>query len=95
MYVEEATNSTFLNFSPRDQVEQSIKVLGDRGAREVYLQHGITSAAFDILRKPNPTVEDYGNFLAEREAYFALLLESNGFKRALEAKASDEELDDE
>lgn len=95
MYVEEATNSTFLNFSPRDQVEQSIKVLGEAVAREVYLQHGITSTAFDILRRPHPTVDDFNSFIAEREAYFAVLLESNGFKRALEAKASDEELDDE
>ncbi|MBP7704705.1 MAG: DUF262 domain-containing protein [Caulobacter sp.] len=94
MYVEEATNSTFLNFSPRDQVEQSIKVLGEAAAREVFLQHGITSTAFDILRKPNPTVDDYASFIAEREAYFALMLESNGFRRPLETAASDEELDD-
>ncbi len=94
MYVEEATNSTFLNFSPRDQVEQSIKVLGESGARDVYLQHGISSTAFDILRKPNPSVDDYLSFIAEREAFFSLMLESSGFKRAADGHGNEDDLDE-
>jgi hypothetical protein len=94
MYLEEGTNSTFLNFSPRDQVEQSVKTLGEAVAREVYLQHGITSTAFDILRKPSPSVEDFLNFIAEREAFFAGVLESHGFKRVSDGTLVDEEAED-
>jgi hypothetical protein len=95
MYLEEGTNSTFLNYSPRDQVEQCINAHGDAATRERYLQHGISSVAFDILRKPEPSVEDFYNFIAEREAFFTNLLETSGFRRATEAQDEGDEGEEE
>lgn len=95
MYCEESTNAEFLNFSPRDQIAQCIKVRGEQVVRETYLQHGINSTAFELLRKAEPTVDDFQNFLVEREAYFSNMLETSGFRRGGERPEEDEETDDE
>ncbi len=94
MYVEESTNGHWLNTDPRDQVEESIKVLGsEAAARELYRQHGILDKAFDILRKPAKSRNDFHDFITERENFFAAQLEQFGFKRPLSA-VEPEDIDD-
>ena len=94
MYVEESTNGRWLNSDPREQIQDCIKTLGSEAmARDVYRTHGITEAAFDIMKKPEKTKQDFYDFIAEREAFFAGLLEQYGFKRPA-GPVDVEELDD-
>lgn len=82
MYVEASTNGRWLNADPREQVQDAINVTGSEAmARDIYRAHGITEGAFDILRKPEKTKQDFLDFIAEREAFFAGQLENYGFKR--------------
>jgi hypothetical protein len=82
MYVEESTNSSWLNLDPRDQVNQSIKILGSEYAsRDLYRQHGITDAAYNILLKPVKSRHDFFDFITERESFYAAQLEQYGFRR--------------
>ncbi|MDP3676792.1 MAG: hypothetical protein Q8R44_17120, partial [Novosphingobium sp.] len=92
MFVETTTNVSFLHLDPAIQINMAIEALGsEAAAREIYRAHGITSAAFDILMKPNKTRQEYYDFIAEREAFFAGHLEQWGFSRPT-AVQDDEEL---
>jgi hypothetical protein len=95
MYVEPGTNGSWMNCDPRDQVEEVIAKRGSvEAAKELYRAHGITEAAFDILRKPGKTRQDFFDFIAEREAFFAGYLQQNyGFARPLDA-AVENDIDD-
>lgn len=94
MYVEEATNGRWLNSDPRDQIADCIKILGSElMARDLYRAHGINEAAFEILKKPGKTRQDFYDFVSERESFFAGQLEHYGFKRPLGA-VEVEDLDD-
>lgn len=96
MNVEETTNGHWLNTDPRDQLEESIKILGsEAAARELYRQHGILDKAFDILRKPAKSKEDFYEFISEREDFFASQLEKFGFKRPVNVVEPDDIDDDE
>ena len=94
MYVEQTTNGSWLNLDPRDQINNSIKALGSEAmTREIYRNHGITETAFNILMKPAKTRQDFYDFIAEREAFFAGILEQYGFKRPA-GQLEPDELDD-
>jgi hypothetical protein len=94
MYVEESTNGSWLNSDPAVQIQGAIKACGSEAkVRDVYRQHGISDAAFEIMRKPSKTREDYTNFIAEREAFFTGLLGHFGFRRT--STVDGEVLDDE
>lgn len=94
MYVEPGTNGRWLNSDPREQIEDAIKILGSEAmARECYKQHGIGEAAFNIMRKPEKTKQDFYDFVAERESFFVGQLEHYGFTRPV-GKVDMEELDD-
>lgn len=93
MYVEEATNGRWLNSDPREQIEDSIRIFGEAGTRELYLQHGLTENAFNIMRKPEKSRQDFQDFISEREAFFSGQLEHYGFKRPV-ANIAGEELED-
>lgn len=95
MYVEPGTNGSWMNCDPRDQVEEVIAKRGSlEAAKELYRAHGITEAAFDILRKPGKTRQDFFDFIAEREAFFAGYLQQNfGFARPVDA-AIENDIDD-
>lgn len=94
MYVEESTNGRWLNSDPREQIQDCINTLGSEAmAREVYRAHGITEAAFDIMRKPGKTKQDFYDFVSEREAFFTSLLEQYGFKRPM-GQVDVDDLDD-
>lgn len=94
MYVEETTNGRWLNLDPRDQINDSIKTLGSESmVRELYRQHGINDAAFDILTKPAKSRQDFQDFITERESFYAAQLENYGFKRPI-GPVEAEELDD-
>jgi len=94
MYVEEGTNGRWLNNDPRDQINESIKVLGSEAmVREVYRGHGISEAAYEIMMKPEKTKQDFYDFITEQESFFAGQLEQYGFKRPL-SSSEDEALDD-
>ncbi|MEO6091407.1 MAG: DUF262 domain-containing protein [Novosphingobium sp.] len=82
MYVEEATNGRWLNSDPREQVQDCIRTVGSEPlARQIYRAHGITDAAFEILRKPEKSRQDFFDFISEREAFFSGQLENYGFRR--------------
>lgn len=83
MYVELATNGSWLNSDPRDQLNQSILIFTEAKTREIYRAHGINDVAFDILLKPGKTRDDYYAFIAERENFFASELEYYGFLRPM------------
>jgi len=94
MYVEATTNGRWLNLDPRDQIEDCIKTVGsERMAKDRYRQHGIMDSAFEILRKPKKTKQDFYDFITERESFFAGELEMWGFRRPT-AEIDDDELDD-
>jgi hypothetical protein len=96
MYVEPGTNGSWMNCDPRDQVEEVIAKRGSlEAAKELYRAHGITEAAFDILRKPGKTRQDFFDFIAEREAFFAGYLQQNfGFARPVDATVENDIDDD-
>jgi len=95
MFCEQSTNASFLNLDPAMQISMAIEALGSESkARDVYLAHGITSKAFDILAKPNKTRSDFYDFIAEREAFFVGLLEQYGFTRPAGPLADDPLEDD-
>jgi hypothetical protein len=96
MYVEPSTNGSWMNCDPRDQVEEVIAKRGSvDAAKELYRTHGITEAAFNILRKPGKTREDFFDFIAERESFFAGYLQQNfGFARPVDATVEDDIDDD-
>ena len=95
MFCEQSTNASFLHLDPAMQISMAIGALGSEAkARDVYLMHGITSKAFDILAKPNKSRDDYWNFIAEREAFFVGLLEQYGFTRPT-GPVTEEALEDE
>lgn len=94
MYVEEDTNGSWLNCDPRDQILNSMQVLrSEEQSREIYLSHGITTTAYNILLKPAKTKQDFIDFIAEREAWFAGQLEHYGFRRPI-IQSEDEDIDD-
>lgn len=96
MYVEEETNGSWLNCDPKDQIMDSIKRLGsEEQSREIYLAHGITTTAYNILLKPDKNRGDFMDFIAEREAWFASQLDHYGFKRpTIQPEADDFDDDD-
>lgn len=95
MFCEQSTNASFLHLDPATQITLAIKALGSENkAREIYLSHGITSKAFDILAKPNKTREDFYDFIAEREAFFVGILEQYGFTRPAGPRGSDTDDED-
>lgn len=93
MYVTEATNGRWLNTDPREQINESIKILGESAVRENYMQHGINERAFELMLKPAKTRDDFLDFISEREKFFVSILETYGFYRATKAEEM-EELDD-
>ncbi|MBH5321870.1 GmrSD restriction endonuclease domain-containing protein [Aurantiacibacter sediminis] len=96
MYIEPSTNGSWMNCDPRDQVNQVIEKRGSvEAAKEVYRAHGITGAAFDILRKPEKSRQDFYDFIAEREAFFAGFFSSNyGINRPADVADEDDMEDD-
>lgn len=96
MYIEPSTNGSWMNSDPRDQVNQVIEKRGSiDAAREIYRAHGITESAFNILLKPEKTRQDFYDFIAEREAFFAGYLQSNfGFARPADTTLDDDMDDD-
>lgn len=96
MYLEAKTNGSWMNCDPRDQVNEVIEKRGSlEAAREIYRAHGITESAFNILLKPEKTRQDFYDFIAEREAFFAGHLHSNyGFVRPTDISIDDEIDDD-
>jgi hypothetical protein len=94
MYVEQGTNGRWLNSDPREQIRDCVTTLGSEAmARDLYRAHGITEAAFDILRKPTKSKQDYYDFISERESFFVGLLEHYGFRRPV-GPVDAEDLDD-
>jgi len=86
MFVEQSTNGRWLNSDPAVQIQESINTLGSEAmVRDIYRQHGITETAFDIMRKPSKTRDDFFDFISERETFFAGLLERYGFVRPITA----------
>jgi hypothetical protein len=94
MYVEESTNGRWLNSNPAEQIRDCIKTLGSKErAREIYRTHGINEACFNIMMKPDKSKQDFYDFISEREAFFAGVLEQYGFKRP-NGPVDPDELDD-
>lgn len=83
MYVEQSTNATWLNLDPALQINQATKARGsEQAVRDIYLAHGISSQAFDLLKKQGKTAKDFYDFIEMRETYFVQVLGKQGFNVA-------------
>lgn len=83
------TNSDWLNFDPKNQVEQSAKVIGG-ASRASFGAQFIDELALDVLKQPEKLVADYKNFLDLR--YKAVVQKIKEFG-ILESTQADENIE--
>lgn len=97
MFLAKKTNADWLNFDPKDQINQSLLILKSiKKVEEFFAAQFISEKALIILQKGIKKVEDYEQFLDERYLSFVLALKDYGFKESKEDSQyeDDEELAD-
>jgi len=85
MFLAKKTNADWLNFDPKDQINQSLLILKSVDkVIEALAPQFINKNAVAILQKGTKTVEDYEQFLEERYLSFTLAIKEYGFKESKE-----------
>lgn len=100
MFVERETNKRWLNHDPRDHINEAIKNVEEIELRRRYDDQLIPSAAFEILRKPEKTRDDFRAFVEHRQSavqawisnVFGIVPLSETISHDTEDLAPDEEL---
>lgn len=94
MLLSSKTNSDWLNFDPKAQIDASIKALGDISNTEnVYEKQMISKESLDILSKNNKSMNDYDSFIENRYKSFVKLFQKFDFKEAIHSEMDSPELE--
>jgi hypothetical protein len=70
MLLEGETNKRWINGNPVDHISEAIKFQGEINVQSFYAQQFIEGTAFQLLRKPQKTKEEFEEFLVLREKTF-------------------------
>lgn len=80
MYLEDSTNAAWLNLDPAAQLANALSLDDNpERLRSILQGHAISEASIEIMRRPSKSVNDFHDFLDERERSFVALLGQWGF----------------
>lgn len=97
LYCEESTNGSWLNLDPAIQYTQALQVHGHNQTlvEKLYNGHFISKKCIEIMMRPLKSLQDFEDFIAEREVGILELFREWGFSQAVIPTIDDDEFEEE